>query len=44
MQEVITLVVFVIFSLMVFDGFSLRWNHYLAMALLVAAVYLVFMK
>ena len=27
MQEVITLVVFVIFSLMVFDGFSLRWNH-----------------
>ena len=44
MQEVITLVVFVIFSLMVFDGFSLRWNHYLAMALRVAAVYLVFMK
>ena len=44
MQEVITLVVFVIFSLMVFDGFFLRWNHYLAMALLVAAVYLVFMK
>lgn len=44
MQEVITLVVFVIFSLMVFDGFTLRWNHYLAMLLLVAAVYLVFMK
>ncbi len=42
MQEVITLVVFVIFSLVVFD--NLRWNHYLAMALLVAAVYLVFMK
>lgn len=44
MQEVITLVVFVIFSLMAFDTFEMRWNHYLAMALLVAAVYLVFMK
>jgi len=44
MQEVITLVVFVIFSLIVFDNFALRWNHYLAMLLLVAAVYLVFMK
>lgn len=44
MQEVITLVVFVIFSLMAFDNFVMRWNHYLAMALLVAAVYLVFMK
>ena len=44
MQEVITLVVFVIFSLLVFDNFVLRWNHYLAMLLLVAAVYLVFMK
>jgi len=44
MQEVITLVIFVVFSLIVFDGFTLRWNHYLAMALLVAAVYLVFLK
>lgn len=44
MQEVITLVVFVIFSLIVFEGFTLRWNHYVAMLLLVAAVYLVFMK
>lgn len=44
MQEVITLVVFVIFSLMAFEGFSLRWNHYAAMLLLVGAVYLVFMK
>ena len=44
MQEVITLVVFVIFSLMMFEGFALRWNHYVAMLLLVAAVYLVFMK
>ncbi|MDE5573553.1 MAG: DMT family protein [Muribaculaceae bacterium] len=44
MQEVITLVVFVIFSLIAFEGFTLRWNHYLAMALLIGAVYLVFMK
>ena len=44
MQEVITLVVFVIFSVIAFDGFELHWNHWLAMALLVGAVYLVFMK
>ena len=43
MQEVITLVVFVVFSIMTF-GMELRWNHYLAFILLVAAVYLVFMK
>ncbi|MBD5230082.1 MAG: DMT family protein [Bacteroidales bacterium] len=44
MQEVITLVVFVIFSAMAFEGFELRWNHYLAGLLLIGAVYLVFMK
>lgn len=44
MQEVVTLVVFVIFSLVAFDSFELRWNHWLAMLLLVGAVYLVFMK
>ncbi|MDE5930599.1 MAG: DMT family protein [Muribaculaceae bacterium] len=44
MQEVITLVVFVIFSMMFFDNFHLRWNHYAAMLLLVAAVALVFYK
>ncbi len=44
MQEVITLVVFVIFSLLMFEGFSLRWNHIAAFVLLVGAVYLVFMK
>lgn len=44
MQEVITLVVFVIFSALAFDGFEIRWNHYLAGALLIGAVYLVFMK
>ncbi|MDE7125852.1 MAG: DMT family protein [Muribaculaceae bacterium] len=44
MQEVITLVVFVIMSVMMFDGFQVRWNHILAFILLIAAVYLVFMK
>ena len=44
MQEVITLVIFVIFSVIAFDSFTLEWNHYAAMALLVGAVYLVFMK
>lgn len=43
MQEVITLVVFVIFSLIAFDSFTLHWKHYLAMLLLIAAVYLVFL-
>lgn len=44
MQEVITLVVFVIFSLIVFEGFTLRWNHIVAFCLLIGAVYFVFMK
>lgn len=43
-QEVITLVVFVIFSLIAFEGTEIKWNHILAFVLLVAAVYLVFMK
>lgn len=44
MQEVITLVVFVIFCTFAFEGFQIRWNHYMAFALLIGAVYLVFMK
>lgn len=44
MQEVITLVVFVVFSLLAFENTEIRWNHILAFILLVAAVYLVFMK
>lgn len=43
-QEVITLTVFVIFSFWAFEGFEIRWNHILAFFLLIAAVYLVFMK
>ncbi len=44
MQEAITLVVFVIFSMIAFNDFQLRWNHFAAMLLLIGAVYLVFMK
>ena len=44
MQEVITLVVFVVFSIFAFEGFTMRWNHYLAFLFIIVAVYLVFMK
>lgn len=44
MQEVITIVVFVVFSMVMFKDFHLQWNHGLAFLFLVAAVYLVFMK
>ena len=40
-QEVITLVVFVIFSSSAFH-MELRWNHFVACLLLIAAVYFVF--
>lgn len=43
-QEVITLVVFAGFMLVAFKQEELRWNHALAGALLVAAVWLVFKK
>lgn len=43
-QEVVTLVVFALFTLIAFRGEALRWNHLLAALLLVAAVWLVFKK
>jgi uncharacterized protein (DUF486 family) len=43
-QEVITLVVFVLFSLVAFKQEAFRWNHALAGLCLVAAVWLVFKK
>lgn len=42
-QEVITLVVFIVFSLLFFDGFTLKWNHIAACVLLILAVWLVFL-
>ena len=44
MQEVISLVVFTLLSMLMFEGINLKWNHVLAFLLLVASVYLVFME
>ncbi|MFC4815828.1 MULTISPECIES: DMT family protein [unclassified Flavobacterium] len=43
-QEVITLIIFVIFSLLFFKNESLRWNHLVGMCFLVLAVYFIFKK
>lgn len=43
-QEVITLTVFVIFSLLFFKNETLKWNHFVGFALLVLAVYFIFKK
>ncbi|BEG99401.1 DMT family protein [Bacteroides sedimenti] len=43
-QEVITLVVFTVFSTMLFKGESLHWNHMAAGLCLILAVYFVFMN
>ena len=43
-QEVITLVVFVGFSLIFFKNLTFKWNHLVAFMLLIGAVYLIFKK
>ena len=43
-QEVITLVVFVLFSLIFFKSEALRWNHLVGMLFLIGAVYFIFRK
>ncbi|MGE3724761.1 MAG: DMT family protein [Candidatus Sericytochromatia bacterium] len=43
-QEVMTLSVFVVFSLLVFKNESFRWNHLIGFACLVAAVYFIFKR
>jgi uncharacterized protein len=43
-QEVITLVVFVAFSLIVFKTETFRWNHLIGFVFLVLAVYFIFKK
>lgn len=43
-QEALTLIVFTVFTMVFFKGESLQWNHFTAFALLIIAVYLVFMK
>jgi uncharacterized protein (DUF486 family) len=41
-QEAITLIVFTLFTVIFFKHESLKWNHFLAMGLVLAAVYFVF--
>ncbi len=43
-QEVITLVIFTLFSVVFFRGQVLQWNHFAAFLCLILAVYFVFMK
>ena len=43
-QEVITLVVFTLFTIIFFRNETLRWNHFVAFVLLIGAVYFVFKK
>jgi uncharacterized protein (DUF486 family) len=44
MQEVITLVVFTIFSLVAFKNETFRWNHLVGFVFLILAVYFIFKK
>ncbi|MCK6616759.1 MAG: DMT family protein [Cyclobacteriaceae bacterium] len=43
-QEVITLVVFVGFSLLLFKNETFRWNHLIGFVFLILAVYFIFKK
>ncbi|MCL9809398.1 DMT family protein [Flavobacterium luminosum] len=43
-QEVITLVIFVLFSSIFFKNESLKWNHLVGMCFLVLSVYFIFKK
>lgn len=43
-QEVITLVVFTVFTMLAFKNETFKWNHFLAFIFLILAVMLVFKK
>lgn len=43
-QEVITLVVFTLFTIIFFKNESVKWNHIVGFILLIAAVYFIFKK
>jgi len=43
-QEVITLIVFTVFTLIAFKNESFRWNHVIGFLFLILAVYFVFKK
>ncbi len=42
-QEVISLMIFTVFTILFFRGEALHWNHFVAFCLLILAVYFVFM-
>ncbi len=44
LQEVITLIVFSIFTLLIFKNETFRWNHVVGFVFLVLAVYFIFKK
>ncbi len=44
LQEVITLVVFTVFSLVAFKNETFRWNHLVGFVFLILAVYFIFKK
>ena len=43
-QEVVSLIVFTLFTVVVFKSESFRWNHIVGFCCLVAAVYFIFKK
>ncbi len=43
-QEAITLIVFVIFTMVFFKNETLKWNHFVGFIFLVLAVYFIFKK
>ena len=43
-QEVITLIVFSVFTMLVFRNENFRWNHFVGFVFLVLAVYFIFKK
>ena len=43
-QEVITLVVFTVFSIVAFKNETFRWNHFIGFIFLVVAVFFIFKK
>jgi uncharacterized protein (DUF486 family) len=43
-QEVITLIVFSLFTLLIFKNQSIKWNHLVAFVFIILAVYFMFKK
>ena len=43
-QEVISIAIFTVFTIVFFKGEALQWNHFVAFGCLIAAVFFVFLK